>query len=434
MNKITAIYTRVSSNEQAAEGYGLDSQEEKCRVYSSVVLGIKPENIELFVDDGYSAKNLKRPMLTAMLKQVREGRIERIIIYKLDRLTRNVVDTYALLKELVDLNCGLISVIDQLDISTANGRLVIGVLAIIAQWEREVNAERMRAAREVMVEKGIYPYGLPPYGWKKNDEKQLIVDENKAYLINLMGDMLIDGMCLSEIRRKMNEEYGLYFSKDIITKYLKQEANIGIFKREGKTYTNIIPPIMSVEKYDEIQEYLKYREHHAPNKLAYTFHSLVYCAECDVRMKMVSTVKKLSTGEKRIYYYYQCPNCGKRISQNKIKKPILLSLFMEAESERINTQIKSLKENLTKTEKKEQKLLNDYLEGTLTHDIFKKAMKDIKDKKKLYNTKLEYLKLKDPELLEESDTRIQYDIVHSMIKKILIRDDIIANIEYKKKE
>lgn len=436
MNKITAIYTRVSSNEQAAEGYGLDSQEEKCRAYASIVLGVKEEDIKLYVDDGYSAKDIKRPMLLNMMEEVREGMIERIIIYKLDRLSRSVVDTYALLKELMDLECGLISVIDQLDISTANGRLVIGVLSIIAQWEREVVSERMRAAREVMIAKGIYPYGMPPFGWKRGDDKKLEIDEKKAFLVNLMGDMLIEGMCLSEIRDKMKIDYGLSVSKDMVGKYLRQEANIGIFRRDDVAYTNIIPPIMSVKKYDKIQEYLKFREHHSPNKKAYIFHSLMYCKDCNVRMRNVSTVKTINKRTKHIYYYYACPQCGNRISQNKIKKPLLLSIFMEGESDRINYQINLLKKDMQKIKRKEESLLKDFVEESsesISQDIFKKLTKDLMSKKALINNELKFLKLRDPELLEEADTLVQYEIVHKLIKKIYIHEDTVINIVYKKK-
>lgn len=433
MNKITAIYTRVSSNEQAAEGYGLDSQEEQCRAYANLVLRIHQEDIKLFVDDGYSAKNLKRPRLNQMLSMARAGEIERIIIYKLDRLSRSVVDMYTLLKELLDINCGLISVLDQLDISTANGRLVIGVLSIIAQWEREVISERTRAALEVMVKKGIYPYGLPPYGWKKNDNKQLIVDESKAALINTMADMLIDGASLTEIRTIMNREYGQSYSKDIITKYLKQEANIGVFKRDGIIYYDIIPPIMSVEKYNEIQKYLQYREHRAPDKTVYTFHSLVYCDDCKVKMNMTCTVKKLNTRDHQIYYYYMCPKCGHMVNQAKIKRTIFLSIFMESESYRITSQSKILKKELERIKKKEQSISYDYLEGSIPNDVFKKLIKEISEKKASITASIKCLKLKDPEFLNNSDKVVQYELVHNMVKKIYIHDHKVVNIEYKEK-
>lgn len=433
MKKITAIYTRVSSNEQATEGYGLDSQEEQCRAYANLVLRINQENIELFVDDGYSAKNLKRPRLNQMLNMARDGEIERIIIYKLDRLSRNVVDMYTLLKELLDINCGLVSVLDQLDISTANGRLVVGVLSIIAQWEREVISERTRAALDVMVHKGIYPYGLPPYGWKKDDNKKLIVDESKAALINLMGDMLIDGANLTDIRIRMKMEYDLSYSKDQLTKYLKQEANIGIFKRDGIIYHNIIPPIMSAEKYNEIQKYMHYYEHHAPNKLAYTFHSLVYCDDCKTKMDMKCTVKKLNTREQQVYYYYFCPKCRQRVNQDKIKRNVFLSIFMESESNRITSQNKILNNELARIKTKEQDILRDYMDGILSNDVFKEIMKEISDKKSSIKAQKKCLKFKDPDYLNNSDTVVQFELVHGMVKKIYIRDHDVVYIEYKEK-
>ena len=127
-----AIYVRVSSRENAMNGYGLDAQETKCRQYVDLY-DLNKDSIVLFKDKGISGKSLNRPEMKKLLYEVKNNRIEMIIVYKLDRLTRSVMDTYKLLYELQKYDCQLIAVMDRLDVNSANGRMIVGLLAVFAQ-------------------------------------------------------------------------------------------------------------------------------------------------------------------------------------------------------------------------------------------------------------------------------------------------------------
>lgn len=130
--KKIAIYVRVSSRENAMNGYGLDAQETKCRQYIDLY-DLDADSIVLFKDKGISGKSLNRPEMKKLLTEVKNDQIGMVIVYKLDRLTRSVMDTYKLIFELQKHDCQLVAVMDKLDVNSANGRMIVGLLAVFAQ-------------------------------------------------------------------------------------------------------------------------------------------------------------------------------------------------------------------------------------------------------------------------------------------------------------
>ena len=145
-----AVYCRVSSREQALYGYGIDAQKSKIDAYLSL-FDVEVEEVNYYIDEGISAKNLNRPEVKRLIKDVKEDKVDAIYIYKLDRLSRSVIDIYNMIEMLIDHKCNLVAVMDNIDINSANGRLFVGILAIIAQWERETIIERTNDGLEEMV-------------------------------------------------------------------------------------------------------------------------------------------------------------------------------------------------------------------------------------------------------------------------------------------
>ena len=158
-------YIRVSTDKQATDGVGLDVQAAKVRMYAELY-GI--ELVEVIVDEGASAKSLDRDGLSRALALLDSGEADGLIVYKLDRLTRSVRD----LGELIDRYFGpkgsaaLVSVEEQVDTSTATGRMILNVLMSVSQWERETIGERTSAAMQHKAAKGEYIGGQPPYGYR----------------------------------------------------------------------------------------------------------------------------------------------------------------------------------------------------------------------------------------------------------------------------
>ena len=161
--KRVAAYLRVSSREQTL-GYSIENQREKISMYLEL-FEYEDVKIDFFVDSGRSASSLKRPQLQEMLKRIKNDEYDEVIVYKLDRLTRNVIDVYHLLQMFLEMDVNLIAILDNLDIKTANGRLLVGMLAIIAQWERETIVERTNDGLMQMALEGKYPIKGFPLGY-----------------------------------------------------------------------------------------------------------------------------------------------------------------------------------------------------------------------------------------------------------------------------
>lgn len=164
----TVAYLRVSTDKQADRGVSLDAQRAKVAAYAELY---DLELVEIIVDAGASAKTLEREGLRRALGMLRSGRAEALLVVKLDRLTRSVKDLGELVEEyFASGRWALLSVGEQVDTRTASGRLVLNVLASVAQWEREATGERTSAALRHKAAQGEYTGGRAPYGYRVADD------------------------------------------------------------------------------------------------------------------------------------------------------------------------------------------------------------------------------------------------------------------------
>ena len=172
-------YIRVSTEEQANSGLSLESQRQKLQQYCDLH---DQELVEVVVDAGESAKNLQRPGMQRVLKAINNKSVDVVLVVKLDRLTRSTRDLGDLLDRLNRRGVALAAVSESLDTSTASGRMVVNMIGVIAQWEREAIGERTSAALQAKRQRGERYSGRSPYGWKyidgrmveNNDEQQVI--------------------------------------------------------------------------------------------------------------------------------------------------------------------------------------------------------------------------------------------------------------------
>jgi site-specific DNA recombinase len=158
----TIAYLRVSTDKQADRGVSLDAQRAKASAYAQLY---DLDLCEVIVDAGESAKSLDRPGLRRALGMLKRGEAAALLVVKLDRLTRSVVDLGRLVEQyFAPGKAALLSVSEQIDTRSAAGRLVLNVLASVSQWEREAVAERTAAAMQHKVAQGEYTGGQTPYG------------------------------------------------------------------------------------------------------------------------------------------------------------------------------------------------------------------------------------------------------------------------------
>ena len=159
----TVAYLRVSTEKQADAGVSLEAQQDKAKAYASLYdLSL----VEVVIDAGESAKTLERPGLQRALTMLKTGKADALLVVKLDRLTRSVVDLGALIETyFAPGKAALLSVSEQIDTRSAAGRLVLNILASVSQWERETIGERTRDAMKHKQAQGEYIGGHAPYGY-----------------------------------------------------------------------------------------------------------------------------------------------------------------------------------------------------------------------------------------------------------------------------
>ena len=179
-----AIYTRVSSDQGLEQDFNsLDAQREAAEAY---VKSQAHEGWKLlrdhFDDGGYSGGSMERPALQRLLEVVTAGRIDVIVVYKVDRLTRSLAD-FAKLVELFDAHkVSFVSVTQSFNTTTSMGRLTLNVLLSFAQFEREVTGERIRDKIAASKKKGLWMGGVVPLGYRVEDRK-LVVEDDEARLV-----------------------------------------------------------------------------------------------------------------------------------------------------------------------------------------------------------------------------------------------------------
>lgn len=197
----TIAYLRVSTDKQADKGISLEAQEEKARAYAGLY---DLDLSEIIIDAGESAKTLDRPGLQRALSMLKTGKADALLVVKLDRLTRSVVD----LGKLIDTvfapgKAALLSVGEQIDTRTAAGRLVLNILASVSQWERETIGERTRDAMRHKQAQGEYTGGGAPYGHRLVGG-ELAPDEFEQGVIVRARELRDGGMSLSGIARELD--------------------------------------------------------------------------------------------------------------------------------------------------------------------------------------------------------------------------------------
>ena len=171
---VTALYARVSTDAQAEEGYSIDIQGERLEAYCNLK---GYESFEHYIDGGYSGSNLNRPSMQRLIQDCKDKKIDRVVVYKLDRLSRSQKDTLYLIEEVfLPHGVDFVSINESFDTSTPFGRAVIGILSVFAQLERENIRERTRAGMLGRVRDGYWPGGgRVPFGYDYDAKLNILV-------------------------------------------------------------------------------------------------------------------------------------------------------------------------------------------------------------------------------------------------------------------
>jgi site-specific DNA recombinase len=307
---ICGLYTRVSSRNQAEADYSsLETQRERLQAYCQ-----SQENYTVFrvyEDGGYSADSLDRPALKDMLRDVREGRLNCVLAYKIDRLTRSVRDFHVLM-DLFD-RCGVkfVSVTQSLDTQNPMGRLLRNVLLDFAQFEREMTADRTRDKMYQRAQKGLWNGGNVPYGYAI-ENKRLIVDTEEATRLRFMFHRFADSPSLTRLRGELHRQgwytrSGKPWSKMALDHILRNPIYCGLIRFNEQRFKGEHEALIEEVLYDKVQSMRRDRSHSA-TKLSRVFllKGLLRCSECGSWMTPHYTQKRHKDGSVYRIPYYRC--------------------------------------------------------------------------------------------------------------------------------
>ena len=188
-----AIYTRKSSEDGLEQDFNsLDAQREACEAFIQSQKGLGWVTLSKRYDDGgLSGGSMDRPALQTLLADIDKGTVDLIVVYKVDRLTRSLMDFARIVEALEAMSVSFVSVTQQFNTANSMGRLTLNVLLSFAQFEREVTAERIRDKIAASKKKGMWMGGLPPLGYDVNDKK-LIANGAEAKVVRILFDLYLE--------------------------------------------------------------------------------------------------------------------------------------------------------------------------------------------------------------------------------------------------
>lgn len=257
--KNAAIYCRVSTEDQAREGYSLPEQQEKLKD----LCRYRDYNIyDIYEDAGISAKDMEhRPQFQKMLESVRDGKVDVIVAYKLDRLTRSVRDLEILISELEKYNCSLECAMDDINTSTANGRFFVRMLTVLSQLEIERVSERTKFGMVGAIKDGHIPV-RKTLGFMRKDKK-LIINPAESEIVERIFDLYYKGKSYQQIANIFNDEKVLNkkWYDTTILKILSNPLYKGDFISGTRTgnpvlYENVVEPIISKKLWENVKNKL----------------------------------------------------------------------------------------------------------------------------------------------------------------------------------
>lgn len=309
----TALYGRVSHDEQSKYGFSIGNQIERLREYAekhNLVI------VDTYIDEGYSAGSKKRPELQRMLGELH--RFELILFTKLDRFTRNVLDANEMVNQFNRLGISIKAVDEDIDTSTADGMFDFNLKVSLAQRELAKGSERIKTVFEYKVKHGQPISGNVPIGFKietnEQGAKKVVIDKEQEPFIRDFFKHFKRYHSIRAAGRFCNEKYNADRSYSFYCRLLTKEMYSGTFRGN----TNFCDGYMSREEWEHLQD-LKHRVvKTSPRKHIYLFSALVECPVCKKNLTVNSTDKYGKRGFKRRYVYYRCPN--EMISKGHIKK------------------------------------------------------------------------------------------------------------------
>ncbi len=443
MHKRAALYIRVSSEDQAKEGYSLIAQQEKLEEYAKKNGYLLKEG-SVYVDDGYSGKTGNRPALKSLFEDAQEHAFDVALVYRLDRFFRNVKLLLESVETLRNYGVGLKSITEPFDTSTPIGRYVLTNLGAIAELERAIIMERKELGTLKAAQAGKWMGGTPPYGYRINRKtKKLEIEPKEAAVVRMLYNWLIrEKMTLYQVQQRINT-LGIPTKHDLLSKvkptgsrcWWRKPTLARMFQNEtytgtfwfrkykntwrARTVENLrpkeewipipVPSVISKAQFQLARKQIEENQKLSPRRTmrAYLFSKKLYCGICGGVMiaqyqppgKNRRTGVRVYTCHKRSRERAPVPCSQKSMVETRIEVPVwkaLKRLLMQPEA--MLDEIEALQgkddprpaliarqaqieKQLKQIESKRERLLDLYIDGAVEKMAFLERSRKLERKK-----------------------------------------------------
>ena len=399
--KIAGLYIRVSTEDQAREGFSLPEQEKRLRAMCEYK---GYEIYKLYKDAGISAKDMNRPAFEELLQDIREKKCNTIVVLKLDRLTRSVYDMEFIMKFLEENDAYLDCANEEINTTNSSGKMVARLLTTVSQNEIERTSERTKVGLAGAIKEGHIP-GKNPLGYKR-DGKKLVIDPLTKDIVKRIYDLYFEGKSYSNIATIFNQEEVLGKTNWRDTGILRIISN-EIYKGDfvsGKTfnkpvyYENVVEPIVSKELWENCQVQKKKNQKSYMRTQTYIFLQKLKCPKCG-RILAGGASHKLKSD--KWYFYYRCEDCKNNIKEEVIEtsvKTLLADIleydnvvnefFLPVLKSKLNDPKEQYEKELKSLNNKKERIRKAYIDSVFTEEEYKQESKTIDSQIEFVNSKL----------------------------------------------
>ena len=320
VKNLCGLYLRVSTEDQAREGFRLPEQRERLETFCKFK---GYEIVDYYEDAGISAKTGNyRPEFERLKKDIKSKRINTIIALKLDRITRSIFDWEKLMTFLDENDAYIDCANDEVNTTNANGKMVSRLLMSVSQNEIERTSERTKVGLAGAIKQGHLP-SQAPLGYK-HENKKLVIDYSTKDVVVRIFELYYNGNSYQTISNILNEEQVLgktNWRDSTITAILENEVYKGDFVHGKRTkhptyYENVVEPLVSKEMWEDCQAQKKKNSRAYQRTLTYLFLQKIRCPRCNNLMGGKATKKKNGN----VYYYYYCNDCKLNLKENVIEE------------------------------------------------------------------------------------------------------------------
>lgn len=423
VKKVCGLYMRVSTEDQAREGFSLPEQKERLEAYCKFKgFVIK----DYYTDAGISAKTGNyRPEFERLKEDIKSKKINTIIALKQDRITRSIFDWEELMRFLEENDAYLDCVNDDINTTNANGKMVSRILMSVSQQEIERTSERTKVGLAGAIKQGHIPYQAP-LGYK-HENKKLVIDHLTKDVVIRIFELYHKGMSYQKISTLFNKEQVLgktNWRDSSIVAILENEIYKGDFVHGKRTkhptyYENVVEPIVSKEMWEECQVQKKKNSKSYQRTLTYLFLQKLRCPKCNRILGGKATQKKNGN----IYYYYYCHDCKINFKESLVEEyfndfvnelveydSVVNQFFLPMIKQKFDEPQEELKKDINKQKDKLERIKRAYINGVF-------SLEEYNDERKLVESALEKLQ-------NELDEATSCETLNFTPQDILLKRDI----------